>query len=175
MDLTHEIISTSNAGLAWAFHVSPDLCTNPAHFENFLRLSSLSDQNDGMSTTHLLLDSAGAIAGFVALRATSLLSDDSNGNRLVHPALEIAELAVDSAHIHQGVGHELVNLSFAIASALRESIGIKSVVLCSTEKSVSFYEHMRFKKLSEIYEVLHDGQNNDCQPMFINLNYNKLA
>lgn len=171
MGLTHEIMSKERAGLAWAFHVSPDLCANPSHFESFLRFSSLSDQNDGMSTTHLLLDSSPAIAGFVSLRATSLLSTDSNGNRLVHPALEIAELAVDAGHLHQGIGRELVNLSLAIASELRTTIGIKSVVLCSTEKSVDFYKHMRFKELSEIYEVLYDGQNNDCLPMLINLNY----
>ena len=169
MSLSHELMSTDYAGLAWNFQVSPSLCTNPKHFEFFLRLSSLSDQESGMSTTHLLLDESGAIAGFVSLRATSLLSTDSNGDKLVHPALEIAELAVDASHLHQGVGKELINLTLAIAFDLRKSIGIKSVVLCSTEKSVSFYEHFKFGHLSELYEVLHDGQNNDCHPMYLTL------
>ena len=122
-----------------------------------------------MATTHLLLDQNNLIAGFVSLRATSLLSTDNEGNKMVHPALEIAELAVDKEHIGLGVGKELVNLSLAIAYDLRKSIGIKSIVLCSTEKAVSFYSHMHFGKLSELYEVLHDGQNNDCQPMYITL------
>ena len=161
-------MNTEIAGLAWSFHVSPDSCDNPMHYENYLRLSALAEQKDGQAVTHVMIDDdANCIAGFVALRATSLVSTLEDGKLSVNPALEIAELAVDQSYEGEGVGTTLVKLALAYADLIREgTAGIKFVMLCSDPKSVGFYEKLGFSHVSDLYKVLNDGWNNHCEPMY---------
>ncbi len=176
MALTHALMSQKYAGLAWGFHVSPDSCDNPAYYETYLRLCAVDDHIHGMGVTHLVVDcdddgNAKAIAGFVTLRATSLISTDKDGVKIVHPSLEIAELAVSKDYERRGIGSTLVNLAIYIADELRNGLlGIKYVVLCADPQAVDFYEKkMDFGKIGELYETLHDGWNNRYEPMYITL------
>lgn len=163
------------AGLAWKFYVSPDSCDNPDHYEQYLRLNAISDHKIGMGITHLLLDcneegKVVAIAGFVTLRATSLVSTDETGVKIVHPSVEISELAVSKEYERRGIGTGLINLAISVADDLRSNlIGIKYVVLCADPKSVGFYEKMDFGKIGDLYETLREGWNNNCEPMYITL------
>lgn len=168
MNLKHELLNKENVGLAWQFRVSPDSCDNPGYYENFLRLSAMTDAKAGQSVTHVLLDSdSNRIAGYVSLRATSLVSTDEDGVFLVHPAIEIAELAVDADYEGKDVGSDLVGFVILFANELRASIGIRSVLVCADPKAVGFYEKQHFEPLSSLYKTLNDGWNNNCIPMYL--------
>ncbi len=168
------------AGLAWKFHVSPASCDNPGHYEEFLRLNALSEQEAGRGVTHILTDNGkhedisnkdSKIVGFITLRATSLAYSVGN-NGYVMPALEIAELAVDREYEGHGYGTQLVEIAILIATQLNdEVVGFQNVVLCADPRAVGFYEreNVGFAKLEDYYEVLRDGWNDSCIPMYIKL------
>ena len=173
MPYSFALMGKEYAGLAWKFCVSPDSCDNPDHYERYLRLNAIVDYKIGMGITHLILDcdedgNAVAIAGFVTLRATSLVNTDENGVKIVHPSVEISELAVTKDYERRGIGTGLIDLAISIADDLRSKlIGIKYIVLCADPKSVGFYEKKDFGKIGELYETLREGWNNNCEPMYI--------
>lgn len=180
MGFVFKKMSEKYAGLAWKFHVSPDSCDNHEHYETFLRLNALSEQASGRGVTHILIETdegnetvsdTSRIAGFITLRATSL-AYTCDGKSYVKPSLEIAELAVDMDYERRGIGSKLVDVAIYIASQLNEQfIGIQNVVLCADPKAVGFYENPKvgFGKLEDFYDVLRDGWNDNCTPMYINL------
>lgn len=176
MPYSYHTIEQQFIGLTWKFFVNPISCNRPSHYENYLRLCAIDDFNRGVGVTHLILDcneqgEASVIAGFITLRATSLVSTDENNVKLVHPSLEIAELAVHQDYERRGIGTQLVNLAIYTADKLRrELIGIKYIVLCSDSKSITFYEKLGFGRIGDLYETLREGWNNDCEPMYICLN-----
>lgn len=97
MNLSFSLFDQEHSGLAWHFRVSPSSCDNPGHYEEYIRFVALSDRRSGMGVTHVLIDAdAGRIAGFVALRLSSLFYTGDDGKKRGSPALEIAELAVDA-------------------------------------------------------------------------------
>lgn len=173
MRLETEQLNPDNAGLAWGFHVSPDSCDNPDYYNNYIRFCAFSDYQSGVGVTHLLIDKESGnnvLAGYVTLRATSLVSSGADGVKNVQPALEIAELAVHEDYERNGVGLGLIAIAVDMADSLRrKSIGIKYILVCSDPKSIGFYEKSGFVKLSSLYEALHDGWNNHCEPLFITL------
>lgn len=176
MFLAEEKLSLDNVGLAWGFRVSPSSCDNPEHYENYIRFSALSDYKSGMGVTRLLVDCEDAknkrLAGYVTLRATSLVSSGSGEKKNVQPALEIAELAVHEDYERKGVGTGLVAIAIDMADVLRTNdIGIKHILVCSDPKSVGFYknDNIRFAELSALYDVLYDGWNDFCTPLIITL------
>lgn len=171
MNVSHKIMNSDYSGLAWKFHVSPDSCENPGHYEQYIRLVAVDDRNTGMGTTHILVDEdAQELIGYITLRATSLVSENERGNKIVHPSLEIAELAVSQKYAGKGFGTILVQLAILIADDLREElVGVRYVVLCADPKAVAFYEKLKFVKVSDIYDVLRDGSNDNCEAMFIEL------
>ena len=168
------------AGLAWNFHVSPDSCDNPQHYEYYLRFNAISEQANGRGVTHLLIDTGtdnstilptSRIAGFITLRATSLI-ETCDGKSYVKPSLEIAELAVDKDYERQGYGVQLVNIAILMAELLNtDSLGIQNVVLCADPKAVGFYENKKvgFGKVEDYYDMPRDGWNDNCIPMYIKL------
>ena len=89
MPFSHNLMGKEYFGLALKFNVSPDSCDNPSHYENYLRFCAISDYQSGRGVTHLILDTNEkgdtiAIAGFVTLRATSLISQSENNMPVVH-------------------------------------------------------------------------------------------
>ena len=174
-------MTSEYTGLAWKFHVNPASCDNPSHYEFFLRLDALADQASGRGVTHLLIDinddsdeisDQSNIAGFVTLRATSIISS-SDGNIFVKPSLEIAELAVDQQYERRGVGTMLIDIVILMATQLNDSIiGIQNIILCADPKAVGFYENPRinFGRLENHYDLPREGWNDDCIPMYIKLN-----
>lgn len=171
MNVSHKVMNSECIGLAWKFRVSPDSCENPTHYEQYIQLVAVMDGNMGMGTTHLLVDDdTNELMGYITLRATSLVSENERGNKIVHPALEIAELAVAEKYERIGVGTSLVRFAILTADDLRERLlGIRYVVLCADPKAVGFYEKLKFAKVRDIYDVLRDGSNDNCEAMFIEL------
>lgn len=168
MKLVAKRLNSDNVGLAWKFHVSPASCNSPEYYENYIRLCASSDYIAGMGVTHLLVDedNGGALAGYITLRSTSLCGSEKS----VHPAIEIAELAVCSEYERKGVGTALLEVAFKLIEDLRrDSIGIKYVLVCSDPASVDFYKKFEFSELVSVYEILRDGWNNNCTPLFMRL------
>lgn len=180
MGVTLKQLSAEYTPMAWNFHVNPDSCDNPQHYEDYLRLSALGDQVAGHGITHLLISTTSdgndvtndsEIIGFVTLRATSLV-DFTDGTYYVHPSLEIAKLAVNHKFEHKGYGKTLVDVAIYIANHLKDHfLGIQRVVLCADPRAVGFYENPKigFGRLNDYYKMPHDGWNNNCIPMFIKL------
>jgi ribosomal protein S18 acetylase RimI-like enzyme len=176
MGYSYVQMESKYAGLAWAFHVSPDSCHNPDYYEQYLSMCAIGDYKTGDSVTHLIVDedengNAKAIAGYVSLRVTSLISRNESSLPCVHPSIEIAELAVSRDYERQGIGTDLVKLAVYIADELRERyVGIKYVVLCADPMSVGFYEgKCGLAKINDLYETPRDGWNDNCVPMFTKL------
>lgn len=174
MNVSLKLFSSEYVELAWRFRVSSFSCDNPEHYSNYIKFSAIQDGKAGMGLTHALIDSledgTRNLAGYVSLRATSLITVDQDGKYLVNPALEIAELAVDENYERAGIGTELINISLAIADRLRhESLGIKYVLVCADPCAVGFYQKQGFASVGASYNVLYDGWNNNCEPMYIRL------
>ena len=82
MNLSFSLFDQEHSGLAWHFRVSPSSCDNPGHYEEYIRFVALSDRRSGMGVTHVLIDAdAGRIAGFVALRLSSLFYTGDDGKK----------------------------------------------------------------------------------------------
>lgn len=171
MELSLKLFNTKMIGLAWSFQVSPNSCTNPAYYEEYIKFNAIGDYQKGVGVTHTLVDIENErIAGFVTLRATSLVSIGRDNVKMVEPSLEIAELAVDKDYERRGVGTALIEISIGIADELRKMhIGIRHIVVCADESAVGFYKKQGFGELSTLYEVLHDGWNDDCDALYITL------
>lgn len=167
-----ERFTSEYIGLAWKFHVSPSSCDNPDLYETYLRCSAISEGNAGMGTTHIVLDrDANKIAGYITWRASSLISENSSGIKIVNPALEIAMLAVDRDYERQKIGTALIKQTVATAEKIRTKLlGIRHIVVCPAPYSIGFYKKTKmFKPLNAIFEVLHDGNNDGCVPYFMTL------
>lgn len=170
--MASELIKMKNehAGLAWEFRVNPDSCDNPNHYEDYIQKSALSEQKIGRGTTFLhIIDER--IAGYITLRANSLIiqnEDTLSG----HPALEIAELAVDKDFERRGVGTFLVMTAVLKALELKnDHIGLQYVVLCADPKAVEFYKKdtINFEPARNYFEIPRDGWNDNCTPMVLRL------
>lgn len=170
MILVQEQLNRDNQGLTGSFHVSPDSCVNPRYYSDYIRLNAVTDYQSGMGVTHLLIDKeASILAGYVTLRSTSLVSTHEDIKH-VRPAVEIAELAVHKDYERHGVGTALLDIAITKVDRIRESeLGIKSVVVCPDPCAIGFYKKFGFMELSSLYEVLHDGWNDDCAPLILTL------
>lgn len=172
-ELVHELLNMDNIGLARNFRVNPSSCGNSSYYHEYLAFSAMGELTTGRGMTHLLIDSLNhRIAGYVTLRTASLVSADAKGlNRNGKPVIEISELAVDRDYERHGVGTELLNLTIMIADDLRRNqIGFCGIVVCADPSAVSFYkDHYGFVALSSVYEMLHDGWNDRCIPLYLQL------
>ena len=156
MEFSEELFNKDYVGLAWTFQVSPDSCNNPDYYTQYIRFNALSNHIKGMGVTHILIDTAKQnIAGFITLRATSLVSEGTDKIKLVEPAIEIAELAVDAKYERQGIGSALIGIAIDVSDELRKKvIGIRHIVVCADKSAIEFYKKLGFGELSSLYEVL---------------------
>jgi ribosomal protein S18 acetylase RimI-like enzyme len=159
-------------GLAWDFHVNPDSCENPSHYEQYLKLSSITDNKTGFSKTHVYIEETEdkqRIIGFISLRCTSVLIKDEtiiNG----HSALEIYELAVQMGYERQGVGTALIDLALSKSEEINTRFaGVEYLTLYSDPKSVGFYVGQNFDPISNMYILPKAIGNANCVPMIMKL------
>lgn len=171
MKLKFEVVGSNIAGLAQGFHVNPASCDNPGFYENYLSWISYSDFTSGENTTHVLLNEDDAdIVGFLALRATSIVS---NGTSLKgSPALEISVLAINQKYEGQGFGKLLIDMAIAQAKFLHErAAGVKDIVLMADENAVGFYQKCRFSVLEDYMNIPHENWSKNCVPMILRLGF----
>lgn len=121
LKLDVHVMNSDFFGLALSFNVSPASCDNPDHYMEYIKFSAISDNKAGQSLTHIFVDeSQHKLAGYIALRATSLISEGQHGEHIVHPSLEIAELAVAEEYERKQVGTQMVEFAFLTADMLRQ-------------------------------------------------------
>lgn len=172
MELSERLFNSELSGLAWDFQVSPTSCNNPSYYDEYIRFNAIGDYNKGMGVTHVLIDTENdLLAGFITLRSTSLISAGSDNKKYVAPSLEIAELAVDARYERKGIGSILISIAIDMADELRKAhLGIRHIVVCADKSAVDFYKKCGFGELSSLYDVLHDGWNDEgCDAMYITL------
>lgn len=141
------------------------------HYENYIRFVALSERKFGQSVTHVCIDKEkNQLLGYVSIRVTSLISKDANGTLVVHPSLEISELAVSDSCERMGIGTMLVDVALAISDEIRNNFaGIRYVVVCADPQAVGFYKKLGFGEIRELFETPRDGFNDNCTPMYIQL------
>lgn len=154
------------------FSVNPASCQNSKFYQDYLKYSSLSDQENGRGVTHLFIDEDhDKLMGFVTLRASSFIYKDDDGNNIGNPAIEITVLAVDQNYERRYVGTNLIDYVVVQANRMKEAYaGVKYIVLSADELSVEFYEKMGFSSLNENWESIpRELSSVNCKPMAIML------
>ena len=172
MSLIFEVINPTLAGLADSFSVNPDSCENPAFYKDYLRWIAYSDYTSGENTTHVLYDDEeNEILGFIALRATAVVSKENVEKG--KPALEISVLAVNQKYERQGIGSALIDFAMVKAKELHENVlGINNIVLVSDKKAVGFYKKRKFFVVSDYMDVIpRVSWNETCIPMIMRLDF----
>ena len=164
-----KIIDSNIALLSKDFHVDPEVCNNPGHYETYLQQGALIDYKKGIGVTYVMVENDKKIVGYVTVKAASLITDGGESHKIGYPAIEISELAVDKDYRGQGIGYELVESAIAIGLLLNENyLGVQYLVLCADRNAVAFYEKPRLglRKLDEISDVPREDWNMDCVPMY---------
>lgn len=166
------LFNKEDAGLAWGFQVNPSSCGNHEHYEEYIRLTALSDRIRGKGITYAFVCRDGELTkllGYITLRATSYIQI-IEGKTFGNPALEIFELAVSKDAERHCVGTALVEFALSKAFEWKSSLlGIEYITLCSDEKAVPFYEKFDFKRVDEYGEIPREQWNTNCIPMFLKL------
>lgn len=172
-----DIFSDEYMDLTQKFKVNPESCDNPHHYENYIQQTALLDSYQGMGTTHIFIDENDEtheknIMGYITLRASSLIKEMGESSKFGHPALEIAELAVDKRYERQHVGTDMVKFAVSIAEELNNSlISVKYIVLCADPKAVAFYsgKALNFSSLRTMEDIPREHSNMQCVPMYLKI------
>ncbi len=177
IDQAHfEIINKENVGLANGFSVNPSSCENSAFYKEYLQWSALSDLYAGRTTTHLFIDELqNRIMGFVALRASAIISRGDGESVTGIPAMEVFMLAVDKDYEGRRVGTALIDYVIYQASLLHEEhIGLQYIILAADKKAIGFYEKMSFVPLEKPWNRSpKENRSVSCAPMSLLLDFEK--
>ena len=120
--------------------------------DSFLKTESYEEQEKGLNTTHLFLDTeSNKIAAYISLCNDSIQLNFTERNYAGYsyttiPALKIARLAVATDYQHRGIGNLLIQFSAYIGMQLQKLSGIALLTLDCYEHRVSFYESLGFVK-----------------------------
>lgn len=118
--------------------------------DSFLKTEAYKEQEDGLNTTHLLIDTeASKIAAYISLCNDSIRLDFSEQDKMGYsyttiPSLKIARLAVSTDYQHHGIGKLLVQFSAYIGIQLRKLSGVAFVTLDCYKHRLSFYKSIGF-------------------------------
>lgn len=171
MRISVDIMSAEYAGLAAQFSVNPDKCDNPGHYEDYLKYNALDDLRNGMGVTHVFLDEdENLIAGYICLRASSLIADMGEKHKFGYPAMEIAELAVDKRYEGTGLGRDMVEYAIDLAQGLNaNTMSCQYMLVCADPKAVDFYKHLKFSDIRILQSIPREHWNLNCSPMLMRL------
>ena len=165
-----ERLSDIHTELSFSFQCSQTNCSNPKHFNEYLR-NALSEYRSGKGTTFVMCeyidDQLNAILGFISLKASSYLFEGESGKLQGYPAIEVAELAIAEGYTGQGLGTALLDYAFFIANELRSQVGVRYLVACADSHALGFYvsRRNRFEKCAAYHEIPREPWNEDCVPV----------
>ena len=120
--------------------------------ERFFKEEALSEQENGMSTTYVMLsDDSSQIIAYLSLCNDAIhleFQERADEGITYHsaPSLKIARLAVHTEQMGHGYGRLLVERSAAQAVIVREFSGVCFLTLDCYEHRLPFYEHFGFVK-----------------------------
>lgn len=120
--------------------------------DSFLKTESYEEQEKGLNTTHLFLDTeSNKIAAYISLCNDSIQLNFTERDYMGYsyttiPALKIARLAVATDYQHRGIGNLLIQFSAYIGMQIQKLSGIALLTLDCYEHRVSFYESIGFVK-----------------------------
>lgn len=120
--------------------------------DSFLKTESYEEQEKGLNTTHLFLDTeSNKIAAYISLCNDSVQLNFTERDYMGYsyttiPALKIARLAVATDYQHRGIGNLLIQFSAYIGMQIHKLSGIALLTLDCYEHRVSFYESIGFVK-----------------------------
>lgn len=120
--------------------------------DSFLKTESYEEQEKGLNTTHLFLDTeSNKIAAYISLCNDSIQLNFTERDYMGYsyttiPALKIARLAVATDYQHRGIGNLLIQFSAYIGMQTQKLSGIALLTLDCYEHRVSFYESIGFVK-----------------------------
>ena len=170
--ITIKRIDEIDKDLLWTFNVNPNKCVHPEYYSNYLKFQAKLNFQQGLAVTYFVVDEKNnRIMGFVSLKTSSLLCTSDDNVKIGSPALEISILAVDKEYENNSVGSNLVKFALAMATKLKEHVGIKYLLLCSDEKAVDFYCNKRhgFAKIDSFSDIPRENGNINCVPLFVEI------
>lgn len=138
-------------------------CGEPS-LDAYLRRQATQHHRDGVSTTHVLIDSAAptVILGFYSLSAAQLLlseMQESDRKRLPGypvPAIRMGRLAVSVAEQGKGHGDFLIAHAVARCLNLREQLGAHVLLVDAlNEKAAGFYRAYGFRYTADAAGTLY--------------------
>lgn len=125
-----------------------------ATLDRYIREQATQHHRDGVATTHVLIDDdhPGVIIGYYSLSAAQLLLEDLeevDRKRLPKypvPAIRMGRLAVALDEQKKGYGDYLVGHAVAKCLALRESLGVRVLIVDALNDSAArFYQAYGFR------------------------------
>lgn len=173
MKIERDIMSAEYMDAAKRFNVNEDSCKNPDHYNTYIWQDAITDQNTGMGVTHVFVDEEADldIAGYITLRASSLIKEMGGSHKYGFPALEIAELAVSKKYEGSGIGRSMVQFAIAMACDLNQSfMSCMYVLVCADPDAVDFYRHLNFNDIRPMIEAIpREHWNLNCVPMLMKI------
>jgi GNAT superfamily N-acetyltransferase len=145
----------------------------------FLQRHALYYEGSNLARTYVAFDPAtGAIAGYVTLVCSEIdLGDEATLHPGTvaearerypytnYPAIKIARLLVDSGRREQGLGTQLVDLAFGIATQeIGPRVGCRFLIVDSKPEAVEFYKKRGFTLLDT-----QENRQRDALIMFVDL------
>lgn len=174
MSFFSDVYSAKYYEQAIKFHVNPEKCENPEHYDDYLVYNANIDYEKGLAVTYIFCEENDetnevCIMGFLSLKTSSLVVDEGEKLKCGYPALEIAELAVSKDYEGTGKGTEFVEFAMQKAYELGEVVGIRYLILCADPMAVGFYKNrnLKFVELDGRYDgqVPREKWNMRCVPM----------
>jgi GNAT superfamily N-acetyltransferase len=122
--------------------------------DDWLALKALQHQEKRLSVTNVLLDEAGAIAGYYTLATGQVDFGDLPAEvtkrlpRRLLPVAVLAWLGVSTAHQGQGLGRSLLAQALRDCLEAGKTFAFVAVILdCVNESAKAFYRHWDFQEL----------------------------
>ena len=133
----------------------------------FLKSEAYEDQNNGLSTTHLLIvkNNSGVekIGAYISLCNDSIRLQNNEKMELGYPyefipSMKIAKLAVSNEFKNQGLGKHMINVAALKGLEVREISGLVFMNLDCYKHKKSYYESFGFVlNKSQLYDEEHYG------------------
>lgn len=124
--------------------------------DDWLATKALQNQEKQLSTTKVLLDASGAIAGYYTLAMGHVDCSDLPLEMVKHlphrmlPVAVLAWLGVSQAHQGQGLGDRLLGQALRDCYEAGKTFAFIAVVLdCIDDAAKAFYQRWEFKEMPE--------------------------
>lgn len=132
----------------------------------FLKYYAKEYNKNGEGITYVILDEEfNKIVGYYTIKCNAIQTEETNGDKIVHPAVEITRLGVDKNYKKKGNGNLCLGHAINQTNELKSIVGIKMVFLYSLPEAEGFYSKFGLRYLSPSYNQL-ECEDSCCTPMY---------